>query len=74
MTSPDLKGYWGIVVKNFEKQSWNLIYKFRNSRGARSWRASHPRPAYSPDSQRIYFNVSADKYTRLYVAEKKSSQ
>ena len=31
---------------------------------------SHPHPVFSPDSQRIYFNVGSDEWTRLYVAER----
>jgi hypothetical protein len=45
------------------------IHRFDNSKSARSWRVSHPHPAFSPDGKRLYFNVSAGQWTRFHVAE-----
>ncbi len=60
---------WGVGVGDFVSGEHELVYRFDNSKGARSWRRSHPHPVFSPDGRRIYFNVSSDKWTRLYVAE-----
>ena len=63
------KGEWGIAVGRMDGGEHAIIHRFDNSRGARSWRRSHPHPSFSPDGRRIYFNVSATEWTRLYVAE-----
>ena len=60
---------WGIVLANASGTDHVLIHRFDNSRGAASWRPSHPHPVFSPDGRRIYFNVSDEKWTRLFVAE-----
>ena len=65
---------WGVVVGDFEKQQWHLIHEFDNSHGAKSWRPSHPHPVFSRDGGRIYFNVSSDRWSRLYVAELSSGE
>lgn len=60
---------WGIVVANARGNEHVIIHRFDNSRGAKSWRVSHPHPAFSPDGRRIYFNVSSGPWTTLHVAE-----
>lgn len=60
---------WGIIVADARGGNYVLIHRFDNSRGASSWRRSHPHPIFSADGRRIYFNVSASKWTRLHVAE-----
>jgi len=62
-------GEWGIVVCRTDGAGYALIHRFDNSRGARSWRVSHPHPVFSADGKRIYFNVSDTAWTRLFVAE-----
>jgi hypothetical protein len=49
---------------------WALVHSFDQSQGAKSWRVSHPHPAFSADNKRIYFNMSDGPYTRLMVAER----
>jgi len=61
---------WGIVVGDMRGGKWALVYSFDQSKGAKSWRVSHPHPAFSADSRRIYFNVSDGRFTRLMVAER----
>jgi hypothetical protein len=63
------KGYWDVVVGDVATGEVVTIHRFNNSQGARSWRVSHPHPAFSPDGKRVYFNVSDGPWTRLYVAE-----
>ena len=60
---------WGVAVGDFASGEYELVHSFDNSKGATSWRRAHPHPVFSPDGRRIYFNVSSDKWTRLYVAE-----
>lgn len=62
---------WGIVVGSMAGGAGQhlLIHKFDHSKGAASWRRAHPHPIFSPDGKRIYFNVSTEAWTRLYVAE-----
>lgn len=60
---------WGVVVGDLRTGEHVILHRFDNSQGARSWRRSHPHPAWSADSQRIYFNVSSGKWTQLFVAE-----
>lgn len=60
---------WGIVVADARGTNHLIIHKFDNSRGASSWRRSHPHPVFSPDGRRIYFNVSSGDWTQLHVAE-----
>ncbi len=61
---------WGIVVGDLRGGKWALVHSFDQSKGAKSWRVSHPHPAFSADSRRIYFNVSDGPFTRLMVAER----
>jgi hypothetical protein len=60
---------WGIVLSDARGNNHIMLHKFSNARGARSWRKSHPHPAFSPDGKRIYFNVSSGPWTSLHVAE-----
>ena len=60
---------WGVVVSDAAGTDHLILHRFRNDRGARSWRRSHPHPAFSADSRRIYFNVSDGEWTRLHVAD-----
>ena len=46
-----------------------MLHRFDNTRGSTSWRRSHPHPVFSSDGKRLYFNVSTDRWTRLFVAE-----
>lgn len=62
---------WGVIVADAKGSHHVLIHQFPNSRGAQSWRRSHPHPVFSPDGRRIYFNVSSGPRTQLYVAELK---
>jgi len=64
------KGSWAIVVGSPATGDFVILHRFDNTRGARSWRRSHPHPAFSADGRRIYFNVSSDDWTRLHVAER----
>jgi Tol biopolymer transport system component len=61
---------WGIVLADARGGQHLLLHQFKNSEGAASWRRSHPHPIFSADGERIYFNVSEGRWTRLYVAEK----
>ena len=67
------KGEWGIVVGDLQGREFEIVHRFKNTRGATSWRAPHPHPAFSHDGKRLYFNVSATARTRLYVAERTST-
>lgn len=60
---------WGIVLPSARGTDHVLLHRFDNSRGAASWRRSHPHPVFSPDGRRIYFNVSSGQWTQLFVAE-----
>ncbi len=60
---------WGVIVADARGAHHVLIHQFQNSRGASSWRRSHPHPVFSPDGRRIYFNVSSGPWTQLFVAE-----
>ncbi|GDY10435.1 hypothetical protein LBMAG52_39230 [Planctomycetia bacterium] len=61
-----------VVVANAGGTDHVLIHRFDNSRGAASWRHSHPHPIFSSDSRRIDFNVSSGQWTQLFVAEQSS--
>ena len=60
---------WGIVLADARGNDFVILHRFDNSQRARSWRRSHPHPAWSADSKRLYFNVSATAWTQLFVAE-----
>jgi Tol biopolymer transport system component len=61
---------WAIAVGSLQTGTHQVLHRFENNHGARSWRPSHPHPVFSPDGQRIYFNISSGPWTRLYVAER----
>jgi hypothetical protein len=61
---------WSVVVGDAAAGAFQTLHRFENGRGAASWRRSHPHPSFSPDGKRLYFNVSADRWTRLYVAQR----
>jgi hypothetical protein len=65
------KKHWGVAVANLRGGQIVLLDHFENSHGATSRRASHPHPSFSLDGRRLYYNVSATQWTRLYVAEGK---
>ena len=60
---------WGVVVADVRGGDYQFLHRFDNSKGARSWRRSHPHPIFSADGNRVYFNVSDSKFTQLYVAQ-----
>ena len=62
-------GQWGIAVGDTRGGQFQVLHRFSNSRGATTWRKNHPHPIFSPDGQRIYFNVNETNWTQLYVAE-----
>ncbi len=64
------EGRWAVVVGSVASGEIVTLHRFDNSKGAKSWRKSHPHPVFSPDGRRVYFNVSADDRTRLLVAER----
>lgn len=64
------EGEWGIALGPIEGGRFEVIHRFDHSRGAASWRLSHPHPAFNHDGRRIYFNVSSGGWTRLFVAER----
>jgi hypothetical protein len=64
------KGEWGIVVGDLQGRDFEVVHRFENTRGATSWRPPHPHPAFSHDGRRLYFNVNATAWTRLYVVER----
>jgi hypothetical protein len=68
-------GQWGIVVGDMRGGAgrYQVLHRFDNSGGARSWRKNHPHPVFSADGQRIYFNVNSDDWTQLYVAQRPSA-
>ena len=45
------------------------VWRGVDTLGAASWRRPHLHPVFSPDSNRLYFNVSDGPWTRLHVAE-----
>jgi hypothetical protein len=62
-------GEWGIVVGDIRGKHYQIVHRFDNTHGAKSWRVNHPHPVFSADSRRIYFNVNSGDWTQLYVAE-----
>lgn len=69
-TKVDVEGHWGVVVGSVKGNHHQVIHTFDNSKGASSWRVSHPHPVFSADGRRLYFNVNATRWTQLYVAER----
>jgi hypothetical protein len=64
------KGEWGVAVCDAAGGNWTMLARFRGDRGATTWRKNHAHPAFSPDGNRIYYNVNSGRYTQLYVAER----
>ncbi len=62
-------GQWGVAIANVSGAGYQFIHRFDNSKGAQSWRVSHPHPSFSLDGKRVYFNVNDGEWTQLYVAE-----
>lgn len=60
---------WCIVLGDMDGTHWTLLHSFDQSQGARSWRRNDPHPVFSADGKRIYYNVSNERFTRLFVAE-----
>ena len=60
---------WGVVVGDLRGGKWALLHSFVQSGGAKSWRRNDPHPVFSADGRRIYYNVSDEQFTRLFVAE-----
>ncbi|MEQ8786029.1 MAG: hypothetical protein RIC55_07005 [Pirellulaceae bacterium] len=67
--SQQARELWGVAVGNHATGEHTFVDRFENGEGATSWRRSHPHPVFSHDGRRIYYNVSAGPWTRLYVAE-----
>lgn len=64
-------GKWAIGIGSTTADEFVVVDVFDNSKGAKSWRRSHPHPAFSADGKRVYYNVSDGAWTRLMVAEVK---
>ncbi len=69
-------GEWGIFVCDLRggKDRFEIIHRFSQTGGARSWRGNHPHPIFSADSRRIYFNVNDGEFTQLFVAERATDE
>lgn len=63
-------GDWGVAVLDVQGSDHVFIHRFDQKGGPKSWRKPHPHPVFSADGQRIYFNVSSGRWTKLYVAER----
>lgn len=59
-----------VLVGDLQTGQWVVVHRLENGRGTASWRRSDPHPVFSADGRRIYFNVSAERWTRLFVAER----
>ena len=62
-------GEWGVVVCDIKGERSQVLHRFDNGKGAKSWRKNHPHPIFSADGKRIYFNVNEGPWTQLLVAE-----
>lgn len=62
--------HWGILVADTRGGKWALLHSFAQNAGARSWRRNDPHPIFSADGKRLYYNVSDQTHTRLFVAER----
>jgi Tol biopolymer transport system component len=65
---------WSVLVADMRGTNYTTLATFDGSRGAKSWRRSHPHPVFSADGKRIYFNVNSSPWTQLFVAEARGSQ
>jgi Tol biopolymer transport system component len=63
--------WWVTGVGDVATGEFVVLHAADNSKGAKSWRPTHPHPVFSADGRRLYFNLSADGQTRLHVAEAK---
>jgi len=65
-------GEWCILIGDVRGGAgrYEVLHRFSNARGARSWRRNDPHPVFSADGRRVYFNVSDGEWTQLYVAER----
>ncbi len=61
-----------VTVGSAADRSSERIDHFVSINGAKSWRQSHAHPVFSPDGRRIYYNVCAGEYTRLFCAERQA--
>ena len=66
---PRPKGFWSLLVGDLRGERSVILHTFDLTGGAKSWRASHPHPVFSPDGRRIYFNATINGWTQLSVAE-----
>ena len=66
-------GEWGVTVCDIRGRSFQILHRFNNTHGAKSWRKNHPHPIFSADGNRIYFNVNESDWTQLLVAEVSAS-
>lgn len=62
---------YAVVVADIRGERWVMLHSFDQSKGAKSWRRSDPHPVFSADGRRVYYNVSDDEFTRLFVAERR---
>lgn len=62
---------YDVTVGDIKGHAEETVSTFDNSGGAKSWRPAHPHPTFSPDGNRLYFNVSSGNWTRLWVAERR---
>ncbi|MDX1948794.1 MAG: hypothetical protein SFU86_25625 [Pirellulaceae bacterium] len=60
---------WGVIVCDTRGDHFQVLHRFDNSQGAKSWRKNHPHPVFSADGRRLYFNVNSGEFTQLFVAE-----
>ncbi len=60
---------WGVAVAGVTGGGYTFLHRFDNTKGAASWRVSHPHPSFSPDGERVYFNVNETEWTQLFVAD-----
>lgn len=65
---------WSVLVADMRGTNYVKLATFAGSRGAKSWRRSHPHPVFSADGKRIYFNVNSSSWTQLFVAEARGAQ
>lgn len=63
-------GWWMVGIGDVATGAFVPVHTFDHSRGAQSWRVSHPHPVFSADGRRLYFNVSSGAWTQLHVAER----
>lgn len=63
-------GHWGVVIGMLEGHAFETMHTFDHTGGASSWRIAHPHPVFNREGNRVYFNVSEGRWTRLYVAER----